>query len=103
MKHCTVPDCDRPHRSQGMCEMHYRRAWRAEAAKKRSENARAEATYRLDELTWLLDGGVWPPEAARRCGWTVAGAEKAARKQDREEIRHALYPFIGSGRTAVAA
>lgn len=102
MKHCTIPDCDRPHRSQGMCEMHYRRAWRAEAAKKRSENARAEATYRLDELAWLLDGSVWLPDAVRRLGWTASSAAMCARRHGREDLARRIEAHRPS-RAEVAA
>lgn len=52
------------------------------------------AADRLDDLAWLLDGGVWPPSAARRCGWTVAGAEKAARKHRRPRVARAMYPHM---------
>lgn len=98
---CT--ECDTPARSRGLCNLHYHRARRIEIAETRSKNTRAEAEYRLGELAWLIDGGVYPPEAARRCDWTVAAAEKCARRYDRGDIARTLWQFIGSGRSVVAA
>lgn len=93
MKHCTIPDCDRPHRSLDMCEMHYLRARRAQAAQKRAATLQAETLYRLDELEHLLDGDVWPPSAASRCGWTISGAMSGARREGRVDLANLLRAF----------
>ncbi len=47
-------------------------------------NARTvEALHRLDELEWLIDGGVWPPTACARVGWSVDAARQAATRHGR--------------------
>ena len=61
--------------ARGLCSLCYRRAEeRLEFVKKMP---RREA---LAELTHLLDGGVWPPAAARRVGMTVPSARDAAQR-----------------------
>lgn len=71
----TCLECDQPARSKGLCQPHYHRARRARLAEQRAQETRD----RLSDLEWLLDMGECPPRAAARCGWTVTGAEKAAR------------------------
>ena len=53
-----------------------------------------EVSYRLGELEHLIAGGVWPPTAARRVGWSVENAERAAARHG----RHKLAVRIGSAR-----
>ena len=96
-------ECDQPARSKGLCQPHYHRTRRAAINAARSETARIEAEYRLGELEHLLNGGVWPPSAVRRLGWTVTGAEKAARKRGRPDLARALWPFSTRGRMADAS
>lgn len=82
----TCQECDQPARSRGLCNTHYHRARRAKitAGKKASGETRQGRTReRLDELEWLIDGGVWPVEAAKRCGWgNLASAESIARRHN---------------------
>lgn len=47
-----------------------------------AERRTAETTWRLHELSWLIDGGVWPVTACTRVGWTVDAALRAARRHD---------------------
>ena len=46
------------------------------------------------EVEHLIAGGVWPPTAARRVGWSVENAERAAARHG----RHKLAVRIGSAR-----
>lgn len=74
----TCRECDRPARAKGLCQPHYHRARRARLAANTKTNRTRE---RLDELAWLIDGSVWPVEAAKRCGWSsLASAETIARR-----------------------
>ncbi|MGO1325094.1 MAG: hypothetical protein ACTMH8_06130 [Brevibacterium aurantiacum] len=61
----------------------------AEQQETRREAARvspAEVSYRLGELEHLLAGGIWPPTAARRVGWSVETAERAAARHGKYEL-----------------
>lgn len=49
------------------------------AVQARQSAQRDRTRERLDDLAWLIDGGVWPPTACARVGWTLTAAEKAAR------------------------
>ncbi len=44
---------------------------------------------KLDELEHLIDGGVWPPSAVARVGWTLGAAGIAARR-----ARHRIAPIL---------
>lgn len=122
MNTCTT--CDRPARTRGLCEPHYRRALRAEKAKKtpaelaasrdltraaRIEQLRkgqqtqtARSDERLAELVHLLDGGVWPPSACARLGWTVSSAMTAARRRGHATAKAALGKFHRTEREVAA-
>lgn len=89
----TCQECDQPARSRGLCNLHYHRARRAKIAAEREAAGQTRSTRtreRLDELEWLITGGVWPVEAAKRCGWgQLASAESVARRHD-----HPVLPAI---------
>lgn len=44
---------------------------------------KARTSDRLEDLEWLLEGGVWPPTACARVGWTVDAARQAATRHGR--------------------
>lgn len=120
----TCTNCDQPARSRGLCEPHYRRALRAEKARKtpaelaasrdRTRAARIEhlrkgqqtqtarSDERLAELVHLLDGGVWPPSACARLGWTVDAAVAAARRRGSARVNAALGKFRSTEREVAA-
>lgn len=87
----TCTECDLPVRSLGLCNSHYRKARRARATTQRT-------TDRLNEVQHLIDGGVWPPNAVKRCEWTLTGAEKAARVAGRDQLANTLRPHISETR-----
>lgn len=106
---CNQPDCDRPARSRGMCESHYRRQLRRERpAKVKNPEAALEARRaalakaletrkentrdRLAELAWLVDGGVWPPTACARLDWSLSAALKSAYRYGRPDLAAVLEP-----------
>ena len=45
---------------------------------------------RLDDLEWLIGGGVWPPDAVARVGWTVGAAQIAARRRGMTRLARTL-------------
>lgn len=45
-----------------------------------------EVSYRLSEIEHLIAGGVWPPEAVHRVGWSTAAAEQAAARHGQYEL-----------------
>lgn len=104
---CQRDTCDRPPRSRGLCENHYRQLLRAErntppkdpavalAARRKSivkaqEANQLRARERLDELLFLLEGGEWPPRACERLDWSISAALKAARRYDVRAVYMAL-------------
>lgn len=48
--------------------------------------SRPEVMHRLDEVEHLVAGSTWPPHAARRVGWSVETAERAAARHGRYEL-----------------
>ncbi|MFE5777115.1 hypothetical protein [Brachybacterium sp. NPDC056505] len=48
---------------------------------------------RIEELEWLLDGGVWPPTACARVGWTVETARTMANRYGLRALAHRLGAF----------
>lgn len=104
---CQRDTCDRPARSRGLCENHYRQQLRAERANapkdpavalaarrqsivKAQEANQLRARDRLDELAWLIDAGEWPPRACERLDWSLSAALKAARRYDIRAVYMAL-------------
>ena len=87
----TCTECDRPVRSLGLCNSHYRKAHRAKATTQRT-------TDRLNEVQHLIDGGVWPPHAVKRCAWTLTAAEKAARVYGYDRLGTTLRHHIAEAR-----
>lgn len=104
---CRHDTCDRPARSRGLCENHYRQQLRTErtrnpkdpavalAARRKSivkaqEANQLRARERLDELLFLLEGGEWPPRACERLDWSISAAVKAARRYDIRPVYMAL-------------
>ena len=85
---CLWIGCDRPPSRRGICGRHYQRT--LAAGLKASRPIPVSVPERLDELAHLLWGGEWPTRAAQRCGWTLAGAESAARDHGRYDILSAL-------------
>lgn len=85
---CLWIGCDRPPRSRGICARHYQRT--LAAGLKAARPVPVSVPERLDELAHLLWGGEWPARAAKRCDWTLAGAESAARDHGRADILSAL-------------
>lgn len=71
----TCTECDLPPHTRGMCESHYK----SQLARHKRIFGGTEIEFRISELEHLLDGGVWPPDAVRRLGWTIKSAEDAAR------------------------
>lgn len=107
---CQRDNCDRPPRSRGLCENHYRRQLRIErgtppkdpavalASRRKSivkaqEANKLRARERLDELLFLLEGGEWPPRACERLGWSISAAVKAARRYDVRPVYMALENY----------
>lgn len=92
MTTCTA--CDRPARSRGLYQAHYHQARRAERAANRAAarttEPRMSRTERLTEMQWLIDGGVWPIEAAKRVGYTFHSAETAAYHAGADRLRDVL-------------
>ncbi|MGP5291660.1 hypothetical protein ACTXL6_16500 [Brachybacterium tyrofermentans] len=74
------------------CSTAYSRWAQKQSAAKRIPSG--EVTYRLGELEHLIAGGVWPPTAAQRVGWSVENAERAAARHG----RYKLAMRIGSAR-----
>lgn len=56
--------------------------------------------YRVAELVHLLDGGVWPPQACERVGWTVTAAEKALRRTEHNRWARVLQGHVKRERVA---
>lgn len=90
---CRWIGCDERPRARGVCKSHHYRTMRAgrrAATGQPRPEPRPEpqppVADRLEELEWLLGGGCWPPDAARRCGWTLESACAAARKHGRADI-----------------
>ena len=52
---------------------------------------RAETDHRIHEFEHLIDGGVWPPQAAARAGWsTTNSALKALERSGRRDLASRL-------------
>lgn len=77
--------CDACREAQAAYFREYRRARGAVA-----RITKDEARYRLGEIEHLLAGGVWPPEACRRVGWTVSAALYHAAAHGRERAAFLL-------------
>lgn len=107
---CQRDTCDRPTRSRGLCENHYRQLLRAErgtppkdpavalASRRKSivkaqEANKLRARERLDELAYLLACGEWPPRACERLDWSISAAVKAARRYDIRPVYMALENY----------
>ena len=107
----TCTSCEKPSRSRGLCEAHYRQVLRAEkpktpervhqqrlaaAAKGRAVQAerwRERTCARLDDLEELLAWGEWPPRAVARLDWSIGAAIRAAERYGRPSIPAVLYRF----------
>lgn len=92
---CRWIGCDERPRAHGVCKSHHDKTMRAGRRAIRRAAAghtpppprpRPPVADRLEELEWILGGGCWPPDAARRCGWTLESACAAARKHGRADI-----------------
>ena len=46
----------------------------------------AEVMHRLDEMEHLVAGSIWAPHAARRVGWSIETAERAAARHGHHEL-----------------
>lgn len=86
----TCIECDKPARSRGLYQAHYHHARRATITRART----TDTLDRLSDLEWLIDGGVWPPSAAERVGWTVDAAEQAARRHGYSRVARVLRAHI---------
>lgn len=85
---CLWIGCDQAPSRRGICSRHYQRT--LAAGMKASKPIPVSVPERLDELAHLLWGGEWPTRAAQRCGWTLSGAESAAREHGRHDILSSL-------------
>lgn len=91
---CRWIGCDERPRARGVCKSHLDKTMRAgrrairHAAGRTTPRPRPRPPVadRLEELAWLLGGGCWPPDAARRCGWTLESARSAAHRNGRADI-----------------
>lgn len=60
-------------------------------AAERAVEPRMTTAECLDEIEWLLDGGVRPADAVAQVGRTVAGMERAADRAGRSELARRIY------------
>lgn len=64
---------------------------------------RSRTHARIEDLSWLLSFGEWPPRAVERVGWTMQAAEIACRRHGREDIATILHREVSLARPRVAA
>jgi len=85
---CQVEDCIQPHSAKGFCKRHYdtERRNRQRAKGSKAVEVRMSSRELLDEVVWLLDGGMHPLQVCIQLKRTGGTIYKAAHKHGDQKV-----------------